>query len=162
VRISNCSVNSPWDDAICPKSSFALGYARPTENVMIANCYVTGSYQVGSLIDGSFKRFPETSEDHGWQRTGRIKCGTESNGGFRNIAIANCVFESCRGLALETVDGGLMEDITVTGVATRNREMIPCGPVKGYFSQVTFTMRSTKAAPITKSLDSYAVPVKKR
>src|SRR5208282_2065095 len=24
VRISNCSVNSPWDDAICPKSSFAL------------------------------------------------------------------------------------------------------------------------------------------
>ena len=27
VRISNCSVNSPWDDGICLKSSFALGYA---------------------------------------------------------------------------------------------------------------------------------------
>ena len=114
VRISNCSVNSPWDDAICPKSSFALGYARPTENVTIADCYVTGGYQVDSLIDGSFKRFPETFEGHGWQPTGRIKCGTESNAGFRNIAIANCVFESCRGLALETVDGGIMEDITVT------------------------------------------------
>ena len=28
VRVSNCTVNSPWDDAICPKSSYALGYAR--------------------------------------------------------------------------------------------------------------------------------------
>jgi polygalacturonase len=25
VRISNCTVNSPFDDAICPKSSYALG-----------------------------------------------------------------------------------------------------------------------------------------
>src|SRR6266496_1152799 len=38
VRISNCSVNSPFDDGICPKSSFALGYARATENVTITNC----------------------------------------------------------------------------------------------------------------------------
>ena len=30
VRVSNCTVNSPWDDGICPKSSFALGYARAT------------------------------------------------------------------------------------------------------------------------------------
>ncbi|MEK9278559.1 glycoside hydrolase family 28 protein [Bradyrhizobium sp. ISRA442] len=125
VRISNCSINSPWDDAICPKSSFALGYARPTENVTIANCYVTGGFQVGSLIDGSFKPFPGTYEDHGWQRTGRIKCGTESNGGFRNIAISSCVFESCRGLALETVDGGIMEDITVTGVTMRDIRNAP-------------------------------------
>ncbi|WP_027526553.1 hypothetical protein [Bradyrhizobium sp. Ec3.3] len=85
----------------------------------------TGGYQVGSLIDGSFKRFPETFEDLGWQRTGRIKCGTESNGGFRNIAISNCVFESCRGLALETVDGGIMEDITVTGVSMRDIRNAP-------------------------------------
>jgi len=33
VRVSNCTVNSPFDDGICPKSSFALGYARATENV---------------------------------------------------------------------------------------------------------------------------------
>src|SRR6266446_8368390 len=37
VRISNCTVNSPFDDGICPKSSFALGYARATENVTISN-----------------------------------------------------------------------------------------------------------------------------
>jgi polygalacturonase len=41
VRISGCSVNSPWDDGICLKSSFALGEARATENVTISNCYAT-------------------------------------------------------------------------------------------------------------------------
>ena len=29
VRVSNCTVNSPYDDGICPKSSFALGYRSP-------------------------------------------------------------------------------------------------------------------------------------
>src|SRR5215831_6796959 len=125
VRVVNCSVNSPWDDAICPKSSFALGYARATENVTIANCYVTGGYQVGSLLDGSFEPFPDVWEDRDWQRTGRIKCGTESNGGFKNIAITNCIFESCRGLALETVDGGIMEDISVVGVTMRDIRNAP-------------------------------------
>jgi polygalacturonase len=33
VRVSNCTVNSPWDDGICPKSSYALGYARPTRKL---------------------------------------------------------------------------------------------------------------------------------
>ena len=42
VRVSNCSVNSPWDDGICLKSSFALGYARATEMVTITNCLVGG------------------------------------------------------------------------------------------------------------------------
>ncbi|HKC63669.1 MAG TPA: glycosyl hydrolase family 28-related protein, partial [Pyrinomonadaceae bacterium] len=37
VRVSNCSVNSPFDDGICPKSSYALGFARATENVTITN-----------------------------------------------------------------------------------------------------------------------------
>jgi polygalacturonase len=60
VRITNCSVNAPWDDdAVCPKSSFALGYARATENVTIANCYVTGGYQVGALLDGGLRPSPE-------------------------------------------------------------------------------------------------------
>jgi polygalacturonase len=42
VHIPNCSVNSPWDDAICLKSAFALRYAHATENVTISDCYVTG------------------------------------------------------------------------------------------------------------------------
>jgi len=116
VRVSNCSVNSPFDDAICPKSSFALGYARPTENLTIANCFVTGGYEIGSLLDGTWKRMPDSFRP---RATGRIKLGTESNGGFRNITISNCVFEHSRGFALESVDGALCEDITFVGVTMR-------------------------------------------
>ncbi len=125
VRISNCSVNSPWDDAICLKSSFALGYARATENVTIADCYVTGGYQVGALLDGTSRRFGADAAERQQEPTGRIKLGTESNGGFRNIAIANCVFESSRGLALESVDGGVLEDISVVGITMRDVRTSP-------------------------------------
>jgi len=118
VRISNCSVNSPNDDAIVLKSSFALGYARATENVTITNCLVSG-YDIGSLLDGTFKRNTKEAPDHDGP-TGRIKLGTESNGGFKNITISNIVFDHCRGLALETVDGGLLEDITITNITMRD------------------------------------------
>ncbi len=57
VHVSNCTVNSPWDDGICPKSSYALGYSRATENVTITNCYVTGNYELGTVLDGTFKKF---------------------------------------------------------------------------------------------------------
>ena len=74
------------------------------------------------MLDGTFKRFIST--DPG-EPTGRIKCGTESNGGFRNIAISNCVFETCRGLALESVDGGHIENITFTGITMRDIRNAP-------------------------------------
>jgi polygalacturonase len=117
VRVSNCTVNSPWDDGICPKSSFALGYARATRNVTIANNFVTGCYQLGTIIDGTFKKFPPTPRPYG---TGRIKCGTESNGGFINITITGNVFEGCLGYALESVDGALLEDITISNTTMRD------------------------------------------
>jgi polygalacturonase len=118
VHVSNCTVNSPWDDGICPKSSFALGYNRPTENVTIANCYVTGTYELGTVLDGTFKKFAPDAKGVG--KTGRIKCGTESNGGFKNITISNCVFEGCQGLALESEDGALCEDITISNITQRD------------------------------------------
>jgi polygalacturonase len=117
VRVSNCSVNSPWDDGICPKSSYALGHARPTKNLTITNCLVTGYYVLGSVLDGTFKKYGE-GERVG--HTGRIKCGTESNGGFINITISNCVFEGCLGYALESVDGALLEDLTITNTTMRD------------------------------------------
>jgi polygalacturonase len=117
VRVSNCTVNSPWDDGICPKSSYSLGYARATRNVTIANCFVTGCYQLGTVLDGTWKKFPEGARPYG---TGRIKCGTESNGGFINITITGCVFEGCQGYALETVDGALLEDITISNTTMRD------------------------------------------
>lgn len=134
VHVTNVTVNSPWDDGICPKSSYALGYARPTENVTIANCYVTGGYALGSVLDGTWR--PIDREHR--VPTGRIKMGTESNGGFRNIAIANCVFESCQGLAIETVDGALAEEITVTNVAMRDLRSAP------FFLRLGTRMRGPK------------------
>jgi polygalacturonase len=122
VRVSNCTVNSPWDDGICPKSSFALGYARATENLTITNCFVTGCYELGTVLGGTFKKF---AEDAKVPRTGRIKCGTESNGGFKNITISNCVFEGCDGLALESEDGALCEDITISNITMRDIHSSP-------------------------------------
>ena len=118
VRVSNCTVNSPWDDGICPKSSYALGYSRATRNVTITNCWVTGYYELGSVLDGTFKKFAPDARGVG--RTGRIKCGTESNGGFINITISNCVFEGCLGYALESEDGALLEDVTITNTTMRD------------------------------------------
>jgi polygalacturonase len=123
VRVSNCSVNSPFDDGICPKSSFALGYARATENVTITNCQVSG-YDEGTFLGGTYKREYKGGAN-GFSPTGRIKFGTESNGGFKNITISNCVFDYCRGLALETVDGGLLEDVTITNITMRDISNAP-------------------------------------
>ena len=128
VRISNCSINSPWDDAICPKSSYALGYARITENVTIANCYVTGAYQMGTMLDGTWKRWadmlPESRSAvrpyYPKEFNGSIKLGTESNGGFRNIAISNCVFEGSKGFALESSDGAVVEAVTFCSITMRD------------------------------------------
>ena len=123
VRLSNVTVNSPNDDAIVLKSSYALGEARATENVTITNCQVAG-YDPGTFFDGTFRRTQERAPDRDGV-TGRIKFGTESNGGFRNITIANCVFDRSRGLAIETVDGGAVEDVTVTNVTMRDVTTAP-------------------------------------
>ena len=122
VRVYNCTVNSPHDDGICPKSSYALGYPRVTENLTITNCLVSG-YDEGTLLDGTRRR--EEKMVFGGGPYGRIKLGTESNGGFRNITISNCVFDYCRGLALESVDGALMEDITVSNITMRDVQNTP-------------------------------------
>jgi polygalacturonase len=82
--------------------------------VTITNCQVSG-YDNGTLLDGTFKRehvYGNAGANAG--PTGRIKFGTESNGGFKNVTISNSVFDYCRGLALEMVDGGLLEDVTIT------------------------------------------------
>lgn len=114
VRVSDCALNSPNDDALVLKASYALGYAAPTENVTITNCQVYG-FDEGTFLDGTYLQTQKAAPDKGVV-TGRIKLGTESNGDFRNITISNCVFKHCRGLALETVDGSVLENITVTNV----------------------------------------------
>ena len=69
------------------------------------------------MLDGTWKKFdPDVRVPH----TGRIKLGTESNGGFKNIVISNCIFDGCQGLALESVDGALLEDVTITNIVMRD------------------------------------------
>lgn len=97
VRISNCFVES-YDDAIVLKASGALGERKATEYVTVDNCIL---------------------------RTASVyfKCGTESCGDFRHIAISNCVFEGGMGmrhgnpgLAFYTVDGGGLSNIAASNI----------------------------------------------
>ena len=118
VRVSNCQVNTLNDDAIVLKCSYGLGYAKATENVTITNCHVSG-YDPGTMLDGTYQKTITAAPDRDGP-TGRIKLGTESNGGFKNITISNCTFDHCRGLALETVDGAIIEDVTIDNIAMRD------------------------------------------
>lgn len=108
--VSNTKVNTPSDDAIVLKSSYALKSPVVTEHVLITNCIVTG-YKLGSFLDGTY-----VPEKVNWV-CGRIKLGTESNGGYRNITIANCTCMWSSGLAFEVVDQGRMENILVENIS---------------------------------------------
>jgi polygalacturonase len=123
VRISNSSINSPNDDAITLKGTHTLGAPRVSENITITNCLVSG-YEIGSLLDGTYKRTVRQAPDRDGP-TGRIKIGTESEGDFRNIAISNIVFDTSRGLALESVDGSHIEDVTVSNITMRDVSNAP-------------------------------------
>jgi polygalacturonase len=127
VMVSNCRINSPNDDGLCPKSSFALGRNVITENMTIVNCMVSG-FEVGTLLDGTMKPKAKGSGN------GRLKFGTEANGGFRNVTVANCVFRSCKGLALEEVDGGVLENINIDNITMMD--------VPGYAIYVTTGKRN--------------------
>lgn len=63
-------------------------------------------------------------------RTNPIKAGTDSYGGFRNITITNCYIgpslanggysgrdEGLAGIALELVDGGILENVVISNIA---------------------------------------------
>jgi polygalacturonase len=140
VRISNCYVNSPNDDAIVLKTSFALGEAKPTEDVTITNCHVSG-FDIGTMLDGTYKTTQRNAPDRDGA-TGRIKLGTESQGAFRNITVSNCVFDRSRGFALESVDGSVLEDITVTNLTMRDVTNSPL------FLRLGARMRAPEGTPV--------------
>ncbi|MBR2102417.1 MAG: glycoside hydrolase family 28 protein [Prevotella sp.] len=110
LTVSNCKVNTPNDDAIVLKSSYALKKPVLCEHILVNNCIVTG-YKLGTFLDGTY-----VPEKVNWV-CGRIKLGTESNGGYRNIAISNCTCMWSSGLAFEVVDQGRMENITVSNIS---------------------------------------------
>ena len=142
VRISNSYVNTPNDDAIVLKSSYALGFNRATENVTITNSQVSG-FDLGTMLDGTFKTTQEFAPDKD-RPTGRLKFGTESNGGFKNITISNINFVHCRGLAIETVDGGNIEDISISNITMRD---ILTAPI---FIRLGKRQRAPEGTPLAK------------
>jgi hypothetical protein len=100
VLISDCIFHSD-DDAITLKSTIE----RPCENVVVTNCVLSSHCSA-------------------------IKMGTESHGGFKNITISNCticwprhskgLYGSVRGvmgIALELVDGGQLDRVTIDNIA---------------------------------------------
>lgn len=109
MTVTNCRVNTPSDDAIVLKSSYALKKPVLCEHIAVTNCNVTG-YECGTLLDGTY-----VPAKVGWV-CGRFKLGTESNGGYRNISLSNCTFMYSSGLAFEEVDQGVMENIVVTNI----------------------------------------------
>ena len=118
LTVTNCKVNTPSDDAIVLKSSYALKRPSACEHITVTGCIVTG-YKLGTLLDGTY--VPETVN---WV-CGRIKLGTESNGGYRNIAIANCTCVWSSGLAFEEVDQGEMQNITVSNITMEHVHHYP-------------------------------------
>ena len=167
VHVSDCSVNSPTDDGICLKSSFGLGFARATDNVTITGCQVSG-YNMGTFLDGTY----QLNASGGG--TGRIKFGTESNGGFRNITIANCVFVHCNGLAIESVDGAIIEDVTIDNLAMqyisnppifirlgarmRGPQSVPIGAIRRLnISNIVAAYTSSRAASIISGIPGHPI-----
>lgn len=93
VKISNCDVNSA-DDGICLKSYYP-GYCNDT--ILIENCVIRSSASA-------------------------IKFGTASYGGFKNVTIKNIkVYDTFRSaIAIESVDGGIIENIEVANIVAEN------------------------------------------
>ena len=109
IVISDCLIDCD-DDAICFKSDSAI----PCENVTVTNCVAASNCNL-------------------------IKMGTAGVGGFKNITVSNCVLRAASednrrqwkkhlkdialdttgisGIALEVVDGGVMDQVCITNIA---------------------------------------------
>lgn len=96
VRIHDCEVES-GDDGIVLKSSYTLNRLDICKDIHIWNCKVKS-------------------------RCSAIKFGTETNGGFERILIENMEVYDTRisGLAIESVDGAIIDDILIRNVQMRN------------------------------------------
>ena len=93
VKITNCFVNAA-DDGICLKSE---DRTRGCKNILVAGCKVRSSASA-------------------------IKLGTASRGGFKKITIRDItVYDTFRSaIALEAVDGGILEDVDVRNIIATN------------------------------------------
>tara|TARA_R110002050_G_scaffold171113_2_gene303139 strand:+ start:70524 stop:72044 length:1521 start_codon:yes stop_codon:yes gene_type:complete len=93
VSITNCDVNAA-DDGICLKSHSADHF---NDQILIANCRIRSSANA-------------------------VKFGTASKGGFKNVTIKDIeVYDTYRSaVAIESVDGGVIENINVSNITAVN------------------------------------------
>lgn len=101
VRVTACCVESV-DDSFCLKATQPSSAHGVTEQIIVADCVL------------------RTASIH-------FKCGTESCGDLRDIAVSNCTLEGGMGerhgnpgIALYTVDGGNLESVSITNIVMRN------------------------------------------
>jgi len=96
VVIKNCDVEA-GDDGVVFKSSYNLNRLDYCDDIIVDNCLIKS-------------------------RCNPVKFGTESNGGFKNIKVTNCVFRDSRitGIALESVDGAKVENIEFKNIKMYN------------------------------------------
>ena len=157
VRVTGCIVNAPKDDAIVLKSSMALQEPRFCEDVQVIGCKTSG-YLMGSVVDGTYQPSPYMSVDEVGV-LGRIKLGTDSVAGFRNILISDCICENTRGLQMGAIDGGVLEDVTFSDIILRNpvnhpifvrlsaRNRAPAGTGLSQVRRVRFSNIEVSGAP---------------
>ena len=93
VQITGCDINAA-DDGICLKSYYS---GCRNDSIYIADCRICSSASA-------------------------IKFGTASHGGFKDVEIRNIrVYDTYRSaIAIETVDGGDLENVTVSNVKAKN------------------------------------------
>lgn len=93
VRITNCFVNAA-DDGICLKSENSKELC---EDIYVANCTIRSSANA-------------------------FKIGTSSRGGFKNVKVRNLnIYDTYRSaVAIECVDGGVLENIDIEKVNAKN------------------------------------------
>ncbi len=93
VKVTRCNVNAD-DDGICLKSGNPDTFC---ENIEISDCVVRSSASA-------------------------LKFGTASHGGFKQVRINNIkIYDTYRSaIALESVDGGILEDVTIENIRATN------------------------------------------
>ncbi|WP_316837239.1 glycoside hydrolase family 28 protein [Pedobacter nutrimenti] len=93
VKITNCYINAA-DDGICLKSYYPGHF---NDSIYVSKC---------TVISGA----------------SAVKFGTASYGGFKNVSIENIkIFDTFRSaIAIESVDGGIIENIKVNHIRAKN------------------------------------------
>ena len=96
VKIHDCDIET-GDDGIVFKSSYTLNRLDVCKDVHVYNCRVKS-------------------------RCNAVKFGTETNGGFENFLIENIDIRETRitGLVIESVDGAIIDGITIRNVKMSN------------------------------------------